>query len=74
MAARSTFTTQDEISAIKGLGSFHNTVAGKLPVSRKKLLKGYLDAAKLRTVMGDWGEVDRKKVIKFAQDELKREQ
>jgi len=71
MAARSTFTTQDEISNIKGLGSFHNTVAGKLPVSRKKLLKGYLEAAKFRS---DWGDIDKKTVLRFARQELKREQ
>ncbi len=70
MAPRTTFTTADEISSIKGLGTFHNEVSGRPPVSRKKLLRGYIMAASLRS---DWGDIDKKKAIKFAQQELIRE-
>jgi hypothetical protein len=59
------YETDDEILYIQSIGRTHlNTVK----LSRKELLKQYIDACKMRT---DWSGLDKAAIISFANEEFK---
>ena len=59
------WTTENEISYLSGIGTW-----GKVALSRKEILQGYIDSALRRD---DWGEVDGNKVIMYAKQMLLEE-
>ena len=58
-----TWTTENEISYLSGIGTW-----GKVALSRKEILQGYIDSALRRD---NWDEVDRDTVRSYARDMLR---
>ncbi len=56
------WTTENEISYLSGIGTW-----GKVALSRKEILQGYIDSALRRD---NWDEVDGNKVIMYAKQML----
>lgn len=57
------YTTTHEISYIEGIGTFGNAV-----LSKKKMLKNYIEAAHSRE---NWEDIDKSKVLAFARRRLR---
>lgn len=60
-SSRKSFTTEDEIEYIKGLGTWSDC-----QLSHSELIKMYIENNPLRS---NWGEIDRDEVMEVARDE-----
>jgi hypothetical protein len=61
-ANRSSWTTENEINAIRSFGMTR-------PEKREKILRGYIHAAQYRH---DWGDIDKVKAVEFAEEILRQ--
>ena len=60
-ANRSTWTTENELNAIRSFGL-------EKPEKREKIMRGYIHAAKYRH---DWGDIDKVRAVAFAKEILR---